>query len=789
MKISESWLREGVDLSGISRATLLEKLTAAGLEVESCEPVAAPFTGVCVAQIVACEKHPDAERLRVCSVDAGEAQPLSIVCGAANARTGLKAPLARVGAQLPGGLNIKVGKLRGVESFGMLCSTTELGLPAYVDGLFELPDDAPVGTDIRDYLGLDDSIIELKMTPNRSDCLGVLGLLRELSALFGRPLKLAEPAAIALQSDQVRSIVLSDVAACPRYLGRVIEAIDPHAQTPLWMRERLRRSGLRAIHPVVDITNYVLLELGQPMHGFDLDKLNGAIEVRRARPGERVKLLDEQTVSVDDSFLLIADADGPLALAGIMGGYESRVGSATCNIFLEAAHFSPPSIMGRARKLGLHTDASHRFERGVDPALPELALARATELVLAICGGRAGPVCRAGNEPALPEPAQILLRAARLEQALGVIVPADAVVQILQGLGFAVRSTPEGWRVQASTARFDIAIEADLIEEVARIWGYERIPVSLPELALVPLAQPEGTRPSSEIRRLLAARDFQEAITLAFVGSQLLKTWGMLGHSIKNPLSNDVDVMRPALLPGLLQAVSANQRRQVERVRLFEIGVVFLQQGKQEINHLAGVACGNADAEQWGVNARPVDFYDIKGTVEALLAGTGQAEHFSFEPAEVAWLHPGRSAQVRLDGKVVGVLGQLHPQLSKDLDLRGSTLVFELALSVLQGRKVPRAALLSKFPRVRRDLAIVLSRDITFARLSECLKAAAGPLLVGLECFDDYRGPGLDSTCKSLAIGLILQDLSRTLGEQEVDLAIAACVAAIARDLGGSIRS
>lgn len=789
MKISESWLREGVDLSGISRATLLEKLTAAGLEVESCEPVAAPFAGVCVAQIIACEKHPDAERLRVCTVEAGEAQPLTIVCGAPNARTGLKAPLARVGAVLPGGLNIKVGKLRGVESFGMLCSSTELGLPAGVDGLFELPNDAPVGTDIRDYLGLDDAIIELKMTPNRSDCLGVFGLLRELSALFGRPLKLTAAAEFAVESTQVRGVVLSDVAGCPRYLGRAIEAIDPNAQTPLWMRERLRRSGLRAIHPVVDITNYVLLELGQPMHGFDLDRISGAIEVRRGRSGERVKLLDEQTVDVDDSFLLIADAEGPVALAGIMGGYESRVGASTCNIFLEAAHFSPPAIMGRARKLGLHTDASHRFERGVDPGLPELALARATELVLAICGGRAGPVCRANNEPAQQETAQIPLRAARLQQALGVFVPGDSVVQILHGLGFTVASTADGWLVRPSTARFDIAIEADLIEEVARIWGYERIPVTLPELSLVPLAQPEGIRPDNELKRLLAARDFQEAITLAFLSSQLLKTWGMLGHPIKNPLSNDIDAMRPALLPGLLQALSANQRRQVERVRLFEIGVVFLEQGKLEEQHLAGVACGNADAEQWGLSARPVDFYDIKGTVEALLAGTGQAERFSFAPAEVAWLHPGRSAQVRLDGKAVGVLGQLHPQLTKDLDLRGSTLVFELSLSALEGRRVPRASALSKFPRVRRDLAVVLSREVSFARLSECLKAAAGPLLVGLECFDNYRGPGLDSTCKSLAIGLILQDLSRTLTEQEVDLAIAACVAAIARDLGGSIRS
>ena len=796
MKISEFWLRESVDLSGISRAQLLQKLTAAGLEVEDCVEVAPAFSGVLVAEIVACEKHPDADKLRVCKVSIGTSELLQIVCGAPNARVGLKAPLATVGSVLPGGLQIKIGKLRGIESFGMLCSSTELGLPAGVDGLYELPAEAPVGTSIRDYLALDDAVIELKMTPNRSDCLGVLGLTRELCALFNRkPIGIPANVVTPIISDALE-IVLEDSMGCPRYLGQVVKGIDPAAVTPIWLQERLRRCGIRSIHPVVDITNYVLLEFGQPMHAFDLTALSGKVTVRRAHLDESLKLLDEQTVALDPSFLVIADSEKALAIAGIMGGFDSRVTSASADIFFEAAHFSPEVIMGRARTLGLHTDASHRFERGVDAALPEAALARATSLLTQICGGQVGPVFRAENLDHLPSANVVSLRRSKLDEVLGVTV-ADATVEaILRDLGFSLTSQIADqaqdtiWRVSPHSGRFDISIEADLIEEIARVFGYDQIPVRLPSLRLSPLATHESQRPSGDLRRLLCVRDYQEAITFAFTSGVALQAFGMLGHAIKNPLSAEIDVMRPSLLPNLLTALAQNQRRQQDRVRLFELGVVFLDRGRSEPSRIAGVAVGLSTSESWGTPSRVIDYFDVKGDLDALLLGTGVARYVAFDDgAAPIYLHPGRSAQVFLGELDIGVIGQLHPALIKTLDLRGAPVVFELDLAAVRDAHVPKAQGLSKFPSSRRDLAVVLNESVSFDALKACAVAAAGEMLSELDCFDVYRGAGLPEGCKSLAISLILQDFSRTLGDEEVEASVQRVIAAVAAELGGFIRS
>ena len=794
MKISELWLRESVDLAGISRAQLLQKLTAAGLEVEDCIEVAPAFSGVLVAEIVACEKLPDSNKLRICKVSIGTPELLQIVCGAPNARVGLKAPLAMVGSVLPGGSQIKVGKLRGVESFGMLCSSTELGLPAGIDGLYELPNDAPVGVSIRDYLALDDAVIELKMTPNRSDCLGVLGLTRELCALFNRkPIGVAANVVTPSISDALE-IVLEDSMGCPRYLGQVVKGINPAAVTPIWLQERLRRCGIRSIHPVVDITNYVLLEFGQPMHAFDLTALSGKVTVRRARNGESLKLLDEQTVALGERFLVIADSDKALAIAGIMGGFDSRVTAVSVDIFFEAAHFAPDVIMGRARTLGLHTDASHRFERGVDAALPEAALARATALLIQICGGQAGPICRAEHTENLPKANIVTLRRSKLDEVLGVTVADVTVEAILRDLGFAVeqQKLEQGthWQVSPHSGRFDISIEADLIEEIARVFGYDLIPVKLPVLQLSPLAVRESQRPPSDLRRLLCARDYQEAITFAFTSSVALQAFGMFGHAIKNPLSAEIDVMRPSLLPNLLTALAQNQRRQQDRVRLFELGVVFLDQGKSEPSRIAGVAVGAIENESWGSPSRAVDYFDVKGDVDALLKGTHIARYVAFTSgAAPIYLHPGRSAQVFLGELAIGVIGQLHPALIKALDLRGAPVVFELDLAAVRDTDLPKAQGLSKFPSSRRDLAVVLNEAVSFDALKACAITAAGEMLSALDCFDVYRGAGLPEGCKSLAISLILQDFSRTLAEEEVEASVQRVIAAVAADLGGVIRS
>ena len=782
MKFSENWLRELVEIQA-DRAQLTHALTMAGLEVEELTVLGEGLAGVVVGEIVAAEKHPEADRLKVCKVAAGQGEPLQIVCGAPNARVGLKAPLAVVGAVLPGDVTIRAAKLRGVESCGMLCSAKELGIDADASGLLELPADAPVGQLLAQFLGLPDASIELKLTPNRPDCLGLVGLAHDVAALFGSRVlvPVQEPARVT--SDVGRGIRLEAGKDAPRYLGRVITGIDAAARSPLWLTERLRRAGLRPISAVVDVTNYVMLELGQPLHAFDNDTLEGDIVVRHARAGETLRLLDGSEAELDGGFLLIADERKALAVAGVMGGDDSRVTDATRNIFLEAAHFAPAAIMGRARKLGLHTDASHRFERGVDPELPRRALERATELLLSIAGGRAGPVLVAENPADLPKPATVALRRARLARVLGLIVPDEEVTRIFTALGMAVEVTGEGWQVTAPTSRFDIEREEDLIEEVARVHGYDRIPTHTPAGALSLGPEPEARIGGLALREQLAARDYYEAVNLSFVSAELLARWGYTESLVPlaNPLSADLAVMRPSLLPGLVEALRHNRARQQERVRLFEVARVFAAGNPPaETPSLAIAACGSAHAEQWAEPARPYDFFDLKGELDALLAWGGEPGRWSLHADGLpAWLHPGRGARVARDGETVGFLGALHPQLAKALDLGPDVHVLEVALAPLLDRRLPKAGPVARYPSVRRDIAVEFPEDVCWSQIEQAIRGSLGSVLRELRLFDRYSGKGVDVGRKSLAMGLILQDASRTLTDDDADRCVRDAVAAL----------
>ncbi len=814
MKFSENWLREFVPIKA-DRDELCQRLTMAGLEVEGVEPLGAALDGVVVAEIVDCEPHPNADKLRVCRVALGTGEPLQIVCGAPNARAGLKAPLAMIGAILPNGIQINKAALRGVESQGMLCSAKELGIDADASGLMELPDDAPVGLQLAEYLHLPDVGIEIKLTPNRPDCLSVQGLARDAAAIFGVTAALPVIAPIAVATSNERKVELRAGGDCPRYCGRLIEGIDASAPTPLWMAERLRRSGSRPISLLVDVTNYVMLELGQPLHAFDAATLTGAISVRRARAGETLKLLDENEVTLDNEFLVITDAadsdkDRAVALAGIMGGYDTRVSDITRDVFLEAAHFAPGAISGRARKLGMHTDASHRFERGVDPELPRRAIERATQLIAEFGGGTPGPITEAALPQFLPKPAAVTLRRARLRRVLGIDVADAEVLRILRALDMQVESTPDGWRATPPSRRFDIAIEEDLIEEVARVHGYDAIPTRMPA-GEIRVAAPSETRVDEiDLRRQLAARDYREAITYAFVDAAELKRWQLDSDSLAlaNPLAADLGTMRTSLLPGLVNALLANRRRQHERVRLFEIGRVFklksparddrapaeenaskmCADGPIETNRIAGVACGDAAELQWATGKRALDFYDVKGDIESLFAVTGAGSEFRSGPAHAAWLHPGRSASIVRGNAIIGSYGALHPRLLKALDIDSDIYVFECDLESLAARVVPRTIAITRFPSVRRDLSFELPESVTYDTVEASVRAAVGPTLREIFVFDRYAGKNLGAGVKSLAIGLILQDDYRTLTDADADACVRLAVAAIERDCQARLR-
>ncbi len=771
MKISHRWLGEWVD-SGLSAAEIAERFTLAGLEVDSIEPVAPPLDGVVVAEILSVEPHPDADRLRVCRV-AGDSEERTIVCGAANAREGLKAPLATLGTRLPGGLKIKPAKLRGVGSEGMLCSEPELGLGEDAGGLMELPADAPTGEPLTAYLGLDDSIMEIDLTPNRADCLSIRGLARELSAITGKPLKAPQIDEVMAQTKRDIRISLDSAQDCPRYVGRVIEGIDAKADTPLWMVERLRRCGIRSLGPIVDVTNYVLLELGQPMHAFDLDRIEGGIRVRRSHRNEKITLLDGQEVELDEDMLVIADNERALAIAGVMGGADSAVGDNTRDILLESAWFNPATISGKARRLGLATESAHRFERGVDPALQRIAIEHATRLVVEIAGGRPGPVVEALESRDLPGASRVSLRLERLNRVLGANLDADSVEAILQRLGMEVSRSNGRFDVVAPSARRDIEIEADLIEEVARIHGYDHLPTRHPGGEIIVKA-PRETRTSEKVlREQLAARGFQEIIAWSFVSQQQLDrlSMGEGAQPLANPLSREMAVLRTSLLPGLLDVAGRNLRRQIPSLRLFETGHCFRNgpEAFDETWRLGLLITGNHRPEHFSGKPRPVDYFDLKGEVEQLLEFNAIDGRLSFERVDVPWLHPGQGARLLIDDVQAGWLGQLHPALADELELDQAVFVAELDGDSISARRVPEHRDSGRFPAVRRDVAIVVSDEHPAADLIEAVQKSAGELLEKCVIFDQYRGEGIETGFRSLAIGLILRDVSRTLKDREID--------------------
>lgn len=791
MKFPESWLREHVTVSA-TRDELSARLTAIGLEVEDVQVIGDGLDGVIVAEIVSCAKHPEADRLQVCQVAIGGGESVQIVCGAPNARAGLKAPLAKVGATLPGGMAIKAANLRGVDSQGMLCSAKELGIDADASGLLELPVDAPVGEKLDGFLGLPDVCFELKLTPNRADCFSVRGVAFDVAAAIGanvEPLQIPEA---VLGTDSAFAVQLNAGADCPRFCGRVVEGLDTRAQTPLWMSERLRRAGLRPISPLVDITNYVMLELGQPLHAFDAGTLAGPIEVRHAAQGETLKLLDEREVALDPGFLVVANGGRAVALGGVMGGWDTRVTDTTTDVFFEAAHWRPSAIIGRARKLGMHTDAGHRFERGVDPELPRYAVERATALTQQIMGGKAGPLTESTLTEFLPPAAVVSLRRERLKRVLGIGVADTDVERILRALGMRVEPIAEGWRVQAPSRRFDIAIEEDLIEEIARIVGYDAIPMRTPSGEVALAARSELALDEAALRAQLIAMDLQDTINYAFLEGALLETWQLHGNALKlsNPLSAELSVMRTSLLPGLVSTLTANAARQQNRLRLFEIGRVFKRLDDDtpcERQCLAGVLCGPAMPEQWSAVSVPVDFYDVKAVLDAALARIGlKAEYLA---ATIPYLHPGRSARVSVAGVEIGAIGALHPALNKVLDLPGDVYAFEVDLSALPARILPKATPVSRFPSVRRDLALIVPESVTWARIEACVRRSLGERLQSLLVFDVYRGAGLQPETKSLAIGLILHEFSRTLNESEIELSISDVLTALANDCQAALRA
>ncbi len=831
MKVPYSWLAEWVDVPWAARE-LGARLTMSGFELDSLEPAAPPFTKVVVAEIVSAERHPQADKLQVCRVSTGQgSELLQIVCGAPNARAGLKTALAMVGSSLPGGLEIKAAKLRGVESTGMLCSSKELGLSDNSAGIIEFAEDAPLGRPLRDYLELDDFVLELNVTANRGDAMSIIGVAREVAALAGNKVTGPKVSTSTPGSNDRFPVYLDAPAACPTFVGCVVRGVNNRAQTPLRIRERLRRAGVRSISPVVDVTNYVMLELGQPMHAYDFAKLRGEIRVRTAHAGEQITLLDGKTIDVTPDVLLITDREGPVGLAGIMGGQRTAVSLDTTDVFFESAYFSPDAITGRSRRWGLLTDAVQRYERGIDPTQQQRAVERAIGLLLSIAGGKPGPVSVTQSPEHQPKRAPVSLRRSRLERLLGVSIPGARVTSTLEALQMRVETTPEGWVAMPPAYRFDIAIEADLIEEVARIVGFDAIPE---RDALVPQqfrAAPEEVPLEHTILEALANRGYQEAVTYAFVDPALQTRLfpDRAALALANPIASDMSVMRVSLWPGLLRAALENQRRQQDRIRLFEHGARFVVTAgvterlarespagaTREVDSLAGVACGARLPEQWGVPRDmrgPADFYDVKSDLEALFVATGAERSFVFEPASLSCLHPGRAARILRDGREVGFIGELHPLLVRELDFTYSPVLFELDLggtlsgsagqttaraqqNGAQGEFVAALAVekpqhreISRFPQVRRDIAVVVDETVSLSALADRVLSSASTLLHSLRVFDVYRGTGIESGRKSVALGLIFQDISRTLTDDDVDRLMAAVVTDLRESLNAKIR-
>lgn len=796
MKISESWLRQWVD-PDLDAEALAQQLTMLGHEVDGFEHVGHSLEDVVIAEVVSVEKHPNADKLSICKASDGSDNLIDVVCGAPNVVAGMRTPFARPGVKLPNGLKLRKAKIRGVESNGMLCSAVELGLGDESDGILSLPQDAIVGSRLIDFLTLPDVAIDLDLTPNRGDCFSVLGIARDVAALTGAALKSADVAAVPPTSDISQPVELPNPEACPRFAGRVISGIDSQAESPLWMTEQLRRCGLRAISPVVDITNYVMLELGQPLHAYDAAKLQGAIVPRLAKSGETLTLLDDKDVSLDQDTLIITDDSGPIGIAGIMGGLSTAVTRSTSDVFFEAAFWPQAFMAGRARKYGMHTDASMRFERGVDPQGQARAVERATQLLLDIAGGSAGPLQDVVNHDHLPTRSSIKLRRSRISRLLGTALDDANVQSILTNLQMTVSSTDDGWQVVPPSHRFDINIEADLIEELARIHGYDAIPVTTAHSTTALQAVTETRVDEERVATTLAAREYQEIISYSFIDATANTLFSGEESSLvlSNPISSEMSVMRSSLWPGMVTAASTNIARQQDRVRLFEISKTFHGElgAHSEVLRIAGLICGSVVAEQWGAKAESVDFYDIKADVEALLSLSCAAKEIEFAPDTHVALQPGQTATIRRNNgrnnEVLGVIGKLHPSIAKQFDVKRAVYLFELDAEKALLSAVPKAVEVSKFPGIRRDIAVIVDETVTS---SELLKAVAGcspTLIQDVRIFDIYQGERIEAGRKSVAISLILQETSRTLTDEDADQVMVAAVkiledqfAAILRD-------
>lgn len=784
MKFSENWLRTFVN-PALDSDQLAEALTMAGLEVEALEPVAPAFDKIVVAEVLSLEKHPDADRLNVCQVNVGAGEALQIVCGASNVHAGARVPCALVGAELPG-LTIKRAKVRGVESFGMLCSAKELGLAEESSGLLLLPADAPTGTSIRTYLDLDDKLFTLKLTPNRSDCLSLLGVAREVAAVTGANLAAPQTASVQSGGAGTLPVIVAEPAACPRYCGRVVRGIQPGSVTPDWMARRLERCGIRCINPVVDITNYVMLEQGQPLHAFDMAKIRGGLQVRFAQEGEQLALLNQQVVELAPDMLVVADDEGALALAGIMGGDSSAVTDGTTQVFLESAFFDPDVIAGKGRRIGISTDSSYRFERGVDFAATRTALERASALILEICGGEAGDVLEVSS--ALPPRDPIILRAERARRVLGIDLSDLAISGLLRRLHLDFSEHAGNYSVTPPSYRFDLAIEVDLIEELARLHGYDNIPALPPRSALRLLPQPEAVQGLDRMRQFLVARDYQEVVTYSFVD----KTWesDLAGNEapvgLQNPIASQMSVMRSTLFGGLLNVLRFNLNRRHDRVRIYEIGSCFSagENAYLQPQRLGGLCYGGAKSEQWGEALRQVDFFDVKADLEALC----YPAELRFNAASHPALHPGQSAQVFLDGTAIGWIGTLHPRWQQKYDLPQPAVMFELELPPLMQRRIPGFSEVSKFPPVRRDLAVVVEEGVNVQTLLDGMRKHLPESVMDLMLFDVYRGKGIDFGKKSLAFKVLMQDTRKTLTDEEVEAALARIKEVLATRFNATLR-
>jgi len=791
MKIAESWLREWVN-PDLETEALAERLTMAGHEVDGISHEGAGLDGVIVAEVIDVEKHPDADRLSVCKVSDGSGSPIEVVCGAPNVVKGMKSPLATPGLKLPNGVKLRKSKIRGVVSNGMLCSAIELGLGDESDGIISLPDDATVGEALSTYLNLPDAVIDLNITPNRGDCFSVLGVARDIAALTGAELADSSVAPVAVTIDDTHPVEIGLPEGCPSFAGRVIRNIDPTARSPVWMTEKLRRSGLRPIHPVVDVTNYVMLELGQPLHAYDLSLVKGPIRPRLAENGEKVTLLDEKELEVNADTLVISDDSGAIGLAGIMGGLSTAVSDATVDVFFEAAFWPQEFMAGRARSYGLHTDASLRFERGVDPEGQARAVERVTALLLDIAGGEAGPLAVTTAPEFLPKRETIRVRRARIAKLLGVEIDDKTVTEILQRLDLEVTSAEEGWDIIPPSHRFDIAIEVDLIEEIARVFGYDKIPETT-AVAQTPLEiVTESLVDPEQAAATLVARDYQEIITYSFIDTESNKRLTGVESILllSNPISSEMSAMRSSLWPGMLDAIATNASRQQERIRLFEIGKSFhgSLDDHSEVVRIAGVVMGPALPEQWSVKSQSIDFFDVKADVTALLELAGETSQIQFVATEHPALQPGQAANIVRNGQSLGVLGKLHPRHSKFFELKRDVFVFELDAAAALSSRAPKAQIVSKFPSIRRDIAVVVDDKITADELVEAVASSAPDLISSVRIFDIYKGPGIEAGLKSVALGLILQETSRTLTDDDADVAMTAAVRKLEEKFAAELR-